>query len=314
MNWDAEVDVVCTGAGVGGLASAIAAVESDLEVFVASPTSDGGAGRSLVSVDPGGGPQRCWWGLGIDDPMTTGYLAALSEGLRPLTRGGVVAEVPVRVVDSAPVPPAQGAETFYGSRLRDWAARCLTSPYGVLHTRVADRPATVLRTREGEVIEAWAVGSLESGDVSSNASLLSDWITAQAVRRGVEVSTESPLQRIVFDDDGRPIGAVFARPEGSFAVRARRGVTVASGNDRIDMRPLPAVLDTHAQLQVCLVSRTASRFGRIEVLTTNPLPTRPLAGCRATNRQMFDNLHGTALAHSRLRRCRKFHRYPSTDQ
>ena len=35
MEWDDEVDVLCTGSGVGGLATAIAAVDAGVDVFVA---------------------------------------------------------------------------------------------------------------------------------------------------------------------------------------------------------------------------------------------------------------------------------------
>ena len=44
MKWDVEVDVVCTGSGIAGLAHSVAVVDMDGEVFVASSRDDTHAG------------------------------------------------------------------------------------------------------------------------------------------------------------------------------------------------------------------------------------------------------------------------------
>ena len=88
--------------------------------------------------------------------------------------------------------------------------------------------------------------------------------------RGIEVHHATSLQRIVFEE-GDVVGAVFATPDGPLAVRARHGVTVASGGPQAAMaagQPLPV---DGATLRVGLVGQTASRFGRLELLTSEPL-------------------------------------------
>jgi hypothetical protein len=66
-------------------------------------------------------------------------------------------------------------------------------------------------------------------------------------------------------------------------------------------------------LRVCLVGKAASRFGRVELLTSEPLAEDPPSACRPMNRLLHLNLHEP---HSRLQtlRCGKVHGYPSPGQ
>src|SRR6478609_8429699 len=159
--WDEEVDVVCTGSGIAGLAHAVTVSALGGEVFVA-----GGRG----GVEPGGSAvavrsrvdRLLWLEVDVPDPETNEYFAALSSDLGPLTRSGRdVDDVPIRVVDHAePVDPRGAVAPFVGARLRDWAARCLVSPYGYLYTRVSDWQSTKLRTVEGDSLEVAEIGSI----------------------------------------------------------------------------------------------------------------------------------------------------------
>ena len=251
--------------------------------------------------------------MDVPDPETNEYFAALSSDLGPLTRSARDVDVPIRVVDHAePVDPRGAVAPFVGARLRDWAARCLVSPYGYLYTRVTDWRSTTLRTVDGESLEVAEIGSITPDPANVSGSVL-DWLTAQAGDRRIEVHKATSLQRIVFEE-GDVVGAVFATPDGPLAVRARHGVTVASGGPQVTMaagQPLP--VSTMRTLRVCLVGQTASRFGRVELLTSEPLPMRAASNCRSVNRQLHANLHET---HSHLQtwRCGKVDGYPSTGQ
>jgi hypothetical protein len=310
MMWDDEVDLVCTGSGAGGLASAVAAVDAGHEVFVARSIAD----DTTAAARPAYRRAHPWLSNDIVDPETNDYFAALSGDLSTLRWGGRDAEMSIRVVRRE--PPAnrkRAVELFVGARLRDWAARCMVSPYGFLYSRISDRGATPMRTRGGEAIEVTVVGSLETGTAIDAASSLTQWLTAEAEERDLTVFDDSPLERIVFEE-GDVVGAVFATPDGPYAVRARRGVTVATGGLPANPTMSTANIAGHCPLQVCLVSQTASRFGRVELLTTEPVAARPRSAYCATNRQLHDSLNEARPARLQTRRCRKLQRYPPLDQ
>jgi hypothetical protein len=308
--WDEEVDVVCTGSGIAGLAHAVAVVDMGGDVFVVGSRGDSEPAGSSVAVRSRV-DRLHWLEVDVPDPETNEYFAALSSDLGPLTRSPRDVDVPIRVVDHAePVDPRGAVAPFVGGRLRDWAARCLVSPYGYLYTRVSDWPSTTMRTVDGESLEVAEIGSITPDPANIDGSVLG-WLTAQARDRRIEVHQATSLQRIVFED-GDVVGAEFATPDGPLAVRARHGVTVASGGPQVTMaagQPLPAD-DT---LRICLVGQTASRFGRVELVTSEPLAMRAASTCRPVSHHLPANLHET---HSHLQtwRCGKVDGYPSPGQ
>ena len=309
--WDEEVDVVYTGSGMAGLAHALAVVDMGGEVFVAGSRGDSEPAGSSVAVRSRV-DRLHWLAVDVPDPATNEYFAALASDLGPLTRSARDVDVPIRVVDHAePVDPRGAVAPFVGARLRDWAARCLVSPYGYLYTRVSDWPSTTLRTVDGESLEVAEIGSITPDPADIGGSVL-DWLTAQARDRSIEVHQATSLQRIVFED-GEVVGAEFATTDGPLAVRVRHGVTVASGGPQVTMaagQPLPADDTT---LRLCLVGQTASRFGRVELLTSEPLAMRAASTCRPVNHHLHANLHET---HSPLQtwRCGKVDGHPSDGQ
>jgi len=309
--WDEEVDVVCTGSGMAGLAHALAVVDMGGEVFVAGSRGDSEPAGSPVAVRSRI-DRLHWLEVDVPDPETNEYFAALSSDLGPLTRSAGNVDVPIRVVDHAePIDPRGAVAPFVGARLRDWAARCLVSPYGYLYTRVSDWQSTTLRTIDGESLEVAEIGSITPDPADIGGSVL-DWLTAQARDRRIVVHQATSLQRIVFED-GDVVGAEFATPDGPLAVRVRHGVTVASGAPQVTTvagQPLPADDTT---LRVCLVGQTASRFGRVELLTSEPLAMRAASTCRPVNHHLPANLHET---HSHLQtwRCGKVDGQPSNGQ
>ena len=118
------------------------------------------------------------------------------------------------------------------------------------------------------------------------------------------------MQRIVFED-GQVVGAVIATPDGPYAIRARHGVSLAPGGTRVNAAMPHELLARDATVRLCLVSRTASRFGRLELVTTDPVVQRPSSVCHRVNRQLHASLHETRQLPSQAWRCRKVQGYPS---
>jgi hypothetical protein len=309
--WDEEVDVVCTSSGAAGLAHAVTVVDMGGEAFVANSCGHVEPSGSSVAVRSRVDSLR-WLAVDVSDPQTNDYFAALSSDLGPLTRSARDADIPIRVVDHAePVDPRGAVTPFIGARLRDWAARCLVSPYGYLYTRVSGWQSTMLRTADGESLEFAEIGSITPDPADIGGSVL-DWLTTAARDRRIEVHQATSLRRIVFED-GDPVGAEFTTPDGPLAVRARHGVAVACGGPQVTMAAGPSLPADDGTLRVCLVAQTASRFGRVELLTSEPFAMPAASACRAVNRLIHDNLHET---HSHLQtwRCGKVRGYPSNGQ
>jgi hypothetical protein len=228
------------------------------------------------------------------------YLDAVTEfaaTARPETTGS---DLPLRLLADA-VPVTLGCnrrrhriEPFVGARLGDWAADCVVAPHGVLYSHVTDRNMTTMRSSGGEKFEAAVVGSLGPA-LSSDGWAVDDWLAAQARSRGISVHTNSWLERLVFDD-GRVVGAVLMTPDGICAVSARRGVVVATGGHRggdTVAERIPA--DTC--VQVCVVSKTASRFGRVELLARPRAAGRPVVP-PGQNRQLRSHKLNSRACHS----------------
>jgi hypothetical protein len=311
MQWDEEVDVVSTGAGIAGLAHAVAVVDAGGEVFVADSRGEvepGGASVAVRSrVD-----RLHWFEVDVRDPETSEYLAALSSDLGPLTRTARDADLPIRVLEHAERPDARGVVApFVGARLRDWAARCLVSSYGYVYTSVSDFRSAPLRTADGDSFQIAEVGSITHDPANVGGSVL-DWLSAQARDHHIDVCQNTSLDRIVFEE-GDVVGAVFTTPDGPLAVRARHGVTVASGGPQVKIPAAQHLTAGDAPLRLCLVGQTASRFGRVELLSSEPPARAAASDCRRSNRRLHANLHET---HSHLQtwRCGKVDGYPPPGQ
>ncbi len=275
--WDEEVDVVCTDSGMAGLATAIAAVDEDAEVFLASAPD-------AHPVVPDGPLQR--WFIFGDDEANAEYRGALTADLDiaavaqrdsglPVRRSGEL--VPAR---RRPRPP------FEGPRLREWTTRCIAAPSGYLYTRLTDWTSDTMDCGGGEVVEVKEIGSM-TPDLDDPAGSVVDWLTAEALDRGVSPYPVRRFDRLVFEQ-GAVIGAVFSTDDGPLAIRAHHGVLVcrkesAAGDDFYRRIAGKSVL------RVALVGRDASRFGRVELLTSDAeladvAPPPQSAGAVSTSR------------------------------
>jgi hypothetical protein len=310
--WDTEVDVAVIGAGIGGLASAIATVDAGGEVMLvdAAAAYRGDAApvaiRERVTAKHGSLLQDTL------DLETNEYFAAISEGLLEsanLVRDGAVPRRDARNLsrDEAFRSPV---ETFVGSRLTAWAEQCIASPYGLLFTSTSDWPTTTMRSANGQSIEVLSVGSMEWAD-GFGAGALRQWLTEQARERDIEVQTSSTLERVVFEE-GVIVGVELTTPDGPLAVRTRYGITFAP-QDQDPGDDGHSDLVAGDRLHVCLVGRTASRFGRVELLATEPLaPSRPT--CTGSRRQLRGGLHDARQPALEGWRCGKVHGYPPLGQ
>ncbi len=310
--WDTEVDIAVIGAGIGGLANAIATVDAGGEVLVADagPAVHGevasGTLRERVEA------KRSWLLHDTLDVETNEYLAAVSDGV--LDSADVVRDalIPRRTARNLSRDEAFGrpVETFVGSRLTAWAAQCIASPYGLLYTSMRDWLTTTMKSDDGGSIEVASVGAMEWAD-GFGKSALRRWMTAQARERDIQVEAASTLDRIVFEE-GIIVGVVLTTPDGPYAVRARFGVTLAPRDQDLGVDE-HVELATGERLQVCVVGRTASRFSRVELLTTEPAaPSRPT--CTGSRRQLRDGMHDARQPSLEGWRCGKVHGYPTFGQ
>lgn len=310
--WDEEVDVACIGAGIGALANAIATVDAGGRVLVADAARTRVGDGSQVTVRDRVHAKRGWLIHDALDAETDGYFSALTDGVAESTEPLCDPSVPVRVARNLSLDEADGrrVETFVGARLDDWAATCLFSRYGLMHTSTRHWPTTTMRTIDGDSVEVFSVGAIQASDGHGEGALR-QWMSAQVRERGIVVRAASALQRIVFDRDAI-VGVVLSTPEGPYAVRTRAGVTFAP-RDQDGGSAGAAELACGDRLQVCMIGRTASRFGRVELLATEPVaPSRP--ACTASRRQFRDVMHESRQPSLEGWRCGEVHGYPTLGQ
>lgn len=257
LQWDDEVDVLCTDAGVAGLAVAISAVDAGAEVLVATVQAPP---VSTVAGSPPG-----WFTIDSGDSETMAYLAELTGDLDPAAPSLLDDDLPVRPAPTPAAPPGRKLPPFLGAQLREWTSRCISSPSGYLYTRVTDWTTTAMLSAAGDTVGVTEIGSMkpDSGDLAGSVL---DWLDAEARRRAVDVESVTRLERLVFED-GQVVGAVFATTDGPLAIRARHGVLFCrAGVSAGRAHGLP----TDGVLRVALVSKPASRFGRVELLNADP--------------------------------------------
>ncbi len=265
------VDIVCIGSGSAGLAAAIAAADAGLSVFVAEPRRRGSQTGSAATD-----PVESWpallqkhWGADEFDESTAAYLDQLTCDLGPPRRSPAHGQLPVGSVESfaedGAVNPRAAVPPFYGNELAHWARECLTSPYGLMFSRVSPLAMSEMRLENGTTIRASVVAEIPSARRSGMT--LRQWLRDMAKERGVKIHGSSTIQRLLFHD-GQPVGVMVDTPDGIRHVRACRGVLLGTSNSNVD-----DLLATHPESvlrggRLSLVSRNASRFARMELLTS----------------------------------------------
>ena len=240
--WDDVVDVICAGAGPGALAHAICCADHDLDVEIADA-------------------EISWQ---TTDPDIAAYLQSMTEDLG--LAGTPAPDLELATVLAQPVPVKTDRratiEPFFGSRLRDWSVHCIASPFGVIYSQIPDL-LTPMRAQSGETIRVAELGDYRP-DGDRPGAALTEWLNGQVHERDIYGETGTALHRLIFEE-GRIAGAELSTPEGLRLVRATLGVALSIGALPADTDwPVQAGLPDSAQ--VAVVSRTASRFGRVELL------------------------------------------------
>ena len=241
FQWDDVVDVICAGASPGALAHAIWCTDLDLDVEYAD---------TELSLETG-------------DPDTDAYLQSMTEDLPPVVdRNLELAVVHVKpvVVDT---DRKATIEPFFGSRLRDFSARCVSSPFGVIYSQIPE-DMTAMHSA-GETIRTAVLGGY-GPETDRPGWELAQWLQAQARERELLEFSGTALHRLLFED-GRIVGAALCTPSGKQRlVRATVGVALSLGSMPEDADwPVQSKLP-RGGAQLAVVSRTASRFGLVELL------------------------------------------------
>jgi hypothetical protein len=254
--WDDEVDVICIGSEGGVLAAGVVAANAGFDAFLGISDCTAGGGDLATSVSYRGG-----------DGQTTKHLAgfdyAFGGAARPQTFW------PVRAVEDLVPPRAHRRgfiEPFFGAALEQWAQRCAAAPNGLVYNRVTKRQMTEIRsTTRGEKVEAAVVGSVELSPALPALSLTT-WLRTQAAEAGLQPDTNVRLVKLIFENDG-VVGALIDTQDGVLAVRARENLIIGVGDSPTE-RTHPLVSATRpVTVHVCLVSKAASRFGELEIVT-----------------------------------------------
>lgn len=243
LDWDDVVDVICAGAGPGVLAYALACADLDLAVELADVAVSGE----------------------VDDPDTAAYLRSMTDDLGPLIPGPD--DLELSGVHAQPVVVETGrratVEPFFGAQLRGWSARCAVSPFGIIYSHVPEN-MTAMRAKSGQLIRATVLGDYQP-DTERPGLELTGRLREQAGEWGLLTRGGTALQRLIFEG-GRVAGAALATPSGIRLVRATAGVALSTAAVPEDADwPVQADMRGIAG-QVAVVSRTASRFGRVELL------------------------------------------------
>lgn len=308
--WDIEVDVVSVGAGTGGLAGAIATADAGGTALIAAPTPRRGTGTSAVATRRRV-HSTCGWlqHVGMDTD-TDRFLASLAEDVPGPVYLNRNMPVPTRVATA--LPDERVVEPFLGSTLMDWAVQCLSTPYGMLSSSVSGWDGTRMRSTDGETIEVVPIGTLD-WRYGLGEPVLWDWMLDRVREREIEMRTDTRMERLVFES-GRVVGVVLWTADGALAVRARRRVIIAPvehDHSTVGIAPVGEELR-----EVCLVRRSASRFGRVELLRTvaAEAASRPTCPGPVGVDAFLAGLHESRQSPSSLWRHGKVHRYPALGQ
>ena len=230
LDWDEVVDVICVGADPGPTAQAISSVQCGRRVLAVTrpPVWDVDAAAYIAE-------------------MTADLMLPESRVHVPLTRARPVESEPAR---------GRVIDTFIGAHLRDWAAQCWASPFGVLYTDPFGIDTSPMITDDGLRIEAALVGTYRPD------RLLADWLADEARDHDVQPDPGLALGRLI-TEYGRVAGAELMTPSGPLLVRALDGVALPTPSAETDAAhsDLGAV-----ELEVAIVGRAAGRFGNVELL------------------------------------------------
>jgi succinate dehydrogenase/fumarate reductase flavoprotein subunit len=261
--WDRAVDVVVVGSGAAGLTAAVVAADGGCAVEVLEKaelvggTSAFSGGMVWIPLN------HHQAGAGVEDDRAAAidYIKGLTQGREPDPE---LIEV---FVDRAAEAVAY-IEAHTGVRLqiaRSWSDYYADRPGGVLFGRSLDNapiavrellgdwydrmrrgphmPATLTEdevatfghnpdprghSEDGIDFAALAQERGVAGIATMGQALVAGLLQGAVERDAITITTSAPVRRLVVED-GAVVGVVASGPEGEVAIRARRGVLLASG-------------------------------------------------------------------------------------
>jgi 3-oxosteroid 1-dehydrogenase len=308
MEFDGEYDVICAGAGIGGLSAAITAAEKGARVLVLEKFDKLGGVTALSSGHLWPGPNVVSEKLGVVDTneqaqayidtlsqnlsvesLRTGYLPRSREAIKFFTETiGVELEVIRGLPDYYyPLIPGSAKEGRYleikpfpAKRLGEWADKVLTSPYGPNYSYVTGGEWVESQAGRGNIVEC-LTRHLEENERCAGAGLSASLVYA-TLKRNVDFKTSTAVTSLLIEN-GRVVGVMsqqFATgrsPEKTLRFRAKQGVVLATGGYdwRKDlMRSFDGLHDTGTMV---LPSVTGDHFKLASQVGAIPVPAR-LAG------------------------------------
>jgi hypothetical protein len=275
------VDILCIGSGSAGLAVGVAGAQAGLNVFVAEPIPE-----AMAPTRPGASSVESWqtvlqrrWGAEELNTATLNYLDQLTSSLgppAPIKASGHLRVDTVEKFAAVDVDPTEPVPPFHGAELATWARDCLTSPFGMIFSRVSSSALTPVRKVDGTSVNAGLIASVPAA--RRREMTVRQWLSELAGEKGVEVHRPCSIQRLLFSD-GQLVGAQLDTPDGVRSVRARRGVVLGTSSSTVDdalwMSPTGG-----GDIKLCAVGKTASRFARLEFL----LSAASYSACAAAER------------------------------
>ena len=263
------VNIVCIGSGSASLAAAIAAADAGQSIFVAEPRRRTPlTGSFTESAESWAAQLQRYWGADEVDGPTNDYLNEMTCDLGPARRShasGQLSTAAVEAFDNVEIDRWAVVPPFRGNEMANWARDCLTSPYGMVFSKLSPLAMSEMRLQDGTSIRAGVVADIPSARRSGLT--LRQWLRDLAKERGVKIHGSSTIQRLLFNE-GQPVGVMVDTPDGVRHVRARQGVLLGTSNsvadDLLAMHPASVLRDG----RLALVSKNASRFARLELLTT----------------------------------------------
>ena len=178
VEWDDEVDIICVGPGSAALAVAITADAADLDVLLTD-------GRGVGAAETLAGR------IGLTDDSAE-YLDSVTEDTGPLVQATAPTELTARFTGERLWPDLGPDVSFSGAALRDWAAACLASSYGLFCTTVAAADAAAV-----------PVGTIDPGKPVD----IGEWLRERARDLDITASEQTSLDGLVFAY-GQVVGAV----------------------------------------------------------------------------------------------------------
>lgn len=225
--WDHEADVVIAGYGVAGAAAAVEAARADAEVLVLERTGSwGGAAAMAGGFIYLGGGTTLQKACGFDDSVDN-MAAFLSAAMGPGADGARIADY------------CAGSVAHY-----DWLVGCGVpfkaeffgepgwepmGDQGLMYSGGENAfPFNTIATPapRGHIPQ---MSDKKQGEASAGFMLMKPLVDT-ATEAGARALYDVRAQRLVVASDGRVVGVVARRYGDDIAIRARRGVVLATGS------------------------------------------------------------------------------------